>query len=416
MRKRKNNLKIVIFSLAVFRYFHGEGSLVKILRIIVKMKKLMYFLKTQMLPLLFSYFAEKRIVLSTSDGTRTIRISTFYQLLTLGLMVLTITFSFYEVVNFYAKKSKLNQVFTERNNLLIINTQLNNHVQGLSEEVKEINKYLENIGNKPLFSLKRNRNNLANKVAAVNDDNLSGYVNCVGLTEETIEESISLMEEAVDLLNIRSNHLVNMVKNLNIPTTLIKESLKNPFSSHIVEISNKVMDYKEDPNYTLESSLDLFKYNEDQCKKFRQKIGDIIEAEYTAAYLPVFSPVYNYRITSNYGTRIDPINHHISTHKGIDLRGEDKAAVYATGNGIIRFAGWANGYGYMVDVDHGNNIITRYAHMNSINVTKGQHVTSKVMLGRQGSTGKSTAAHVHYEVRYKGRSINPYQFIVALRN
>ena len=111
--------------------------------------------------------------------------------------------------------------------------------------------------------------------------------------------------------------------------------------------------------------------------------------------------------SSGYGWREDPINRHAKFHHGTDYRGKRGTPVLAAGNGTVIFAARRGGYGRVVFIDHGNGIITRYAHLDRIDVKVGDTLAAGAHLGRLGSSGRTTGAHLHFEVRLDGRSVDP---------
>lgn len=115
--------------------------------------------------------------------------------------------------------------------------------------------------------------------------------------------------------------------------------------------------------------------------------------------------------TSGFGPRLDPFSGQYAFHPGIDFAGPTGAAVLATAGGLVTFAGRDGGYGNMVEIDHGYGLKTRYAHLLSVAVTKGQTVAKGAVVGRLGSTGRSTGPHVHYEVWYDDKVRNPDGFL-----
>lgn len=136
----------------------------------------------------------------------------------------------------------------------------------------------------------------------------------------------------------------------------------------------------------------------------------------TAMPLDVPMADNNYRQTSGFGTRIDPFRGVIGYHSGVDLAGHDGEKVVATNDGRIEFAGWKSAYGNVIDVKHEFGFSTRYAHLSRILVQPDQVVKKGQVIGVQGSTGRSTGAHVHYEVRYNGVAVNPGNFLKAGEN
>ena len=131
--------------------------------------------------------------------------------------------------------------------------------------------------------------------------------------------------------------------------------------------------------------------------------------------MPLATPLTAYYITSSFGKRRDPINDRWAAHYGIDFGSNFKSSVYATAPGVVTFAGWQGKYGKLVEVDHGAGLTTRYAHLHKFFVKKGDKVDFHKVIGLLGNTGRSTGAHLHYEVLYKGRAKNPMNFIRAGR-
>jgi murein DD-endopeptidase MepM/ murein hydrolase activator NlpD len=116
-------------------------------------------------------------------------------------------------------------------------------------------------------------------------------------------------------------------------------------------------------------------------------------------------------ISSYFGDRQDPFTGHEAFHKGIDFAGAAGSEVVAVAAGVVTWAGQRSGYGSLVEVNHGNSYITRYAHNQRTLVTVGQTVTRGQAIALMGSTGRSTGPHVHFEVLKNGRQINPASYL-----
>lgn len=129
--------------------------------------------------------------------------------------------------------------------------------------------------------------------------------------------------------------------------------------------------------------------------------------------VPIISPLENYYITSRYGRRRDPFNGRLAMHRGLDMGGPYKQPVLAPAPGRVIFSGRRSKYGRVVDLDHGNGIKTRYAHLYRTKVKRGQVVRIGDVIGLLGSSGRSSAPHLHYEVRYKDKTRNPRLFLKA---
>ena len=131
-----------------------------------------------------------------------------------------------------------------------------------------------------------------------------------------------------------------------------------------------------------------------------------------AIAVPSDKPVKTAAFTSGYGVRSDPFRGGAAMHAGIDLAGPHGTPIYATADGTVTTAGWnSGGYGNLIKVDHGRGIETRYGHLAQMLVRNGQQVKRGQLIGRMGSTGRSTGNHLHYEVRIDGRAVNPIPFM-----
>ena len=131
-----------------------------------------------------------------------------------------------------------------------------------------------------------------------------------------------------------------------------------------------------------------------------------------AIAIPSEKPVRTAEFTSAFGVRSDPFRKAAAMHAGIDLAGPVGTAIHATADGTVVRAGWnSGGYGNLIEIDHGRGIVTRYAHLSAMAVQAGTRVTRGQVIGRMGSTGRSTGSHLHYEVRIDDRPVNPIPFM-----
>ena len=117
--------------------------------------------------------------------------------------------------------------------------------------------------------------------------------------------------------------------------------------------------------------------------------------------------------SSGFGVRVDPFSRSVAFHSGLDFSAAMRTPVYSAGPGIISYVGPRNGYGDVVEIDHGGGFKTRYPHLSSASVTVGQHVTVGQRIAATGSSGRSTGPHLHYEVWVNGRAQNPDRFLKA---
>ena len=122
-------------------------------------------------------------------------------------------------------------------------------------------------------------------------------------------------------------------------------------------------------------------------------------------------PVRDAYISSNYGYRADPLTGRTAFHGGIDFAGTEGSDVFSVADGVVTFAGKRTGYGNVVEVNHGDGLVTRYAHARAVAVKAGDIVSKDQLVAYMGSTGRSTGTHLHYEVLRNGKQIDPTSFI-----
>jgi murein DD-endopeptidase MepM/ murein hydrolase activator NlpD len=132
--------------------------------------------------------------------------------------------------------------------------------------------------------------------------------------------------------------------------------------------------------------------------------------------LPLSYPIQDAEEQSRFGNRIDPFTGRLAFHSGLDLSGPPGSRIYSTAPGKVVTAGRNGAYGNMVDIEHGFDISTRYGHLSQILVHEGQIVKKGDLIGIQGSTGRSTGQHLHYEVRFHDRPLNPKSFLKVSQN
>lgn len=142
-------------------------------------------------------------------------------------------------------------------------------------------------------------------------------------------------------------------------------------------------------------------------------IRDVVEKDRTKLdHIPSVLPinVKDYTMSSGYGIRIDPVYKSHKFHAGLDFAARMGTQVFATADGVVEVADKVAGYGNCVDIDHGYNYLTRYAHLSKILVPPGKKVKRGELIGLVGTTGKSTGPHLHYEVLFKGEPQNPVNY------
>jgi murein DD-endopeptidase MepM/ murein hydrolase activator NlpD len=122
-------------------------------------------------------------------------------------------------------------------------------------------------------------------------------------------------------------------------------------------------------------------------------------------------PVEELYMTSNYGYRRDPFTGRAAFHSGVDFAAPIGTEILAAASGVVRYAEFHPQYGYMIDIDHGDGLLTRYAHCSRLFVKAGEFVKRGEKIASVGNTGRSTGPHLHFEVRNQDEPVNPLQFL-----
>lgn len=146
-------------------------------------------------------------------------------------------------------------------------------------------------------------------------------------------------------------------------------------------------------------------------KQLFQNWKSLDQVERGTIAIPSAMPVSGVSFTSGFGVRSDPFQGRAAMHAGVDLAGPVGTRIYATADGVVARSKWVNGYGNLVEVDHGRGIQTRYGHLSRSLVAPGQRVKRGDLIALMGSTGRSTGSHLHYEVRINGKAVNPVPFM-----
>ncbi len=147
-----------------------------------------------------------------------------------------------------------------------------------------------------------------------------------------------------------------------------------------------------------------------EFESYKKLLSTLERKEDSLRFLPAIKPVPNGRLTDGFGKRRHPIFKRIMFHKGIDLAANRGTPVLAPADGYVTFTGRNGGYGLFVTINHKYGFETKYGHLQKIYVRRGQFVKRGDKIGEVGNTGLSTAPHLHYEVLYKGKNVNPLNY------
>ncbi|WP_192253845.1 M23 family metallopeptidase [Mesorhizobium silamurunense] len=224
--------------------------------------------------------------------------------------------------------------------------------------------------------------------------------------------------DRADKLFVSINASLKAIENQQLTriTTLADNAYRNADAiSQALEAAGLPVDAELDKNdvggplVPLDSSM-IF---DSKVKELDEALDALDQVKKEARKLPLTNPAPGHTVTSPFGVRTDPILGTAALHTGMDFRAPIGMPAKVTAAGVVTKAGWNGGYGRMVEVDHGNGFATRYGHLSEIDVTVGQKLAAGDVIGKTGSSGRSTGPHLHYEVRHNGEAVDPLRFLAV---
>ena len=319
------------------------------------------------------------------------------------------------------------------------NLQYSNTVDNKSSEIdelKKINNYFANeleISNKKLEKINQYLNTLNSPIAPVNSqsDNsidIPKKIETKNLNSENQQTINTIKQIHLNFSNI--NHFnLQRIKKIERAITVSGLNFKNHFdhqqkpTKHIVKYGKNNfalgLGGPESVDADLEKELLAKNLSTDYLElhleknQFNNQIKKLQFLEKISQKLPFNKPMNNFYISSGFGVRIDPITGKRHPHEGLDFVGIHNARIISPSSGKVVLAKWFSDYGNAIVIDHGYGITTRYGHLSKIKVKEGDVVRKGQIIALQGTTGRSTGHHLHYEVRYKNTPLNPKKFLEA---
>lgn len=229
-----------------------------------------------------------------------------------------------------------------------------------------------------------------------------------GLTQQVVHLQIEVENERLRAENERQRQELNQLNN--------RVEAVEDTSRKLAEKSGVVHEAPSTPGAggpALPMDAQALEVLEAKMSRLEQNMRDYEALLRERGYTPSIWPVSG-RLESGFGGRRNPFGgSSYEFHSGQDIDAPIGAPVVAGASGKVVFAGWQNGYGQLVVVDHGGGLTTRYGHLSHIDVVEGQVLSRAEFLGRVGSTGRSTGPHLHYEVRINDEPVNPLQYLLA---
>lgn len=381
-----------------------------------------------------SLFSEKEIIFRSAGKARAVKISSKTQLFgTIALVLMSVWGA--HAYHVYHKSDRI----IYKKDMELVRTK--NAYEDLMGDFMAIQRNIDEV----LSSSKNKEIETYKKKAMIVEDKIKQISSQKGWDEKAVNEKIDLNEAMLqrdlaaaerDALRDQLSEMEEAVKNIKraelevfkkVETIASKEvdKIKSAFSQvngalkaqgvYFNPLANSKKRDAKGGLFDKDSSIEL------RDKEIINKISNIYKAvddvEYyreVAKAVPFGKPVWSYWVSSKFGARSDPFNRKVTGHKGVDLaaRMGNKIRIMAKGR-VVKTEHSSKGYGNLVVVDHGNGFSTKYAHLSKVYVKEGEHLNVNDAIGEVGSTGRSTGPHLHYEVLYQGRPVDPMPFIQA---
>lgn len=221
---------------------------------------------------------------------------------------------------------------------------------------------------------------------------------------DALSARLSTLQAHLLRLDVLGSRLVNIANMSNAEFNMLEPPGLGGPSIRTEQNSTSVIDF-------VEALQDLSRRIEDRNEKFAVMESILMDSNIQSQILPQGSPVIGGWTSSSFGWRTDPISGKKAFHEGVDLAGKYGTVVSSVAAGIVTWSGRNSGYGNMIEISHGNGYVTRYAHNKKNLVAVGDKIKKGQSIAMMGSSGRSTGPHVHFEVIYNGKHVNPRKFV-----
>ena len=351
---------------------------------------------------LFSrWFHKRNIIIVSERKVKHIPVGGIVQFVTILLMIGGVGWASYSTGSYIAARSALKEQGQA------LRSVTNAHIETSFSSV-----YQSGVRNKPSVDVGPYKHSLPSvstdgPIAALSALDNAKLVARITLLESKVIELKNTNEAIVQRVQDKTAGKLEDLESIIKHTGLSTSDLKRQYSEIKAEKNKHV--HPEGGPYIPVDNVVL----PPQAKEMLNNLDSLAVLTQIVGNLPLSKPIKNYEEQSVFGHRIDPFNGHLAFHSGLDLSAPAGSKVYSTADGKVVSAGRNGAYGNAIDIEHGFGVSTRYAHLSEILVHEGQMVKKGDPIGVEGSTGRSTGLHLHYEVRYHDQAMNPKNFLEA---
>ncbi len=315
-----------------------------------------------------------------------------------------------EIKSLDKKIDKVEQELEQvQNELSELNKDIENTKAELSEAENNINDKQDTLESRLRVMYKNGT--IGYLEVLLSSERISDFLTRLDLVQSIIDYDVNLlkyMKEQRQIIEEKKDKLITQQSSLSLAKQEVNKK-KNELVSANRQKEIRMSQLKKD-RVKMEKQYDQLN---DLAKKIEEEIRKKqLAAKYAGGDMTWPAPGY-YRITSPFGNRIHPIFKVKKLHTGIDIGAPYGAKIVAANSGVVQYSGWLGGYGKVVIIDHGGGITTLYAHNSRLLVSAGQKVSKGQAVSKAGSTGYSTGAHLHFEVRKNGVYTNPVPWVTS---
>ena len=364
-------------------------------------------------------FAKRTILFVTNEKIRSVNLGVIPQI----VIVLVIAW----MINVFNQSFRYNEILEEKSReisrLKSINSYFEDEFDNVNEKLKKINEYVITItGSKQNVKEVRDNNSSSRIPKNIDQNQLSKrdklIIDSIGDSKDQMndfrfltKDRIKKIENAISLTGLTIKKSKSVAQKILNKADFKETSLNNSSQSYSAQGGPD-----ESNSSSIDNALTGSKYKMDEeisLMEFTSEIHYLMVLEKLAKAMPFGRPMKNYYVSSGFGMRVDPLTHRYNHHSGLDFVGVANEKIISPSAGKVILAGKFSDYGNAVVIDHGYGISTRYGHLSAIKVKEGDIVRQGEVIAFQGNTGRSTGAHLHYEVRYKNIPLNPRKFLEA---
>ncbi len=364
-------------------------------------------------------FAKRTILIVTDKKIRSVNIGLFSQALAFIALIF--------LAHLFSQSIQYNKLVSEKSEELSHLEEMNGYfkeeIEVLNEKLEKVSEYLSSVNgmNRNVsgeeFRFRRPKDAKEEDLSREDKRTMNELKKAseqMFFVHSMAKDRIKKIEEVISYagLNIKKMPVGNLKKAIssNQKSEKMSDSIKyaqgGPSEDDVIE------------NAEIDALVDKAASKEDlernlEKENFANEIDYLISLEKIARVMPLGKPMKNYFISSGFGARSDPFHRGAAMHMGLDFVGVTNEKIISPSQGKIILAGRFSNYGNAVVIDHGFGLTTRYGHLSEVKVREGQIVKKGEVIALQGSTGRSTGAHLHYEVRYKNTPLNPKKFLEA---